>query len=205
MIRIKDKKSLFLILLYAAVLIAVHRVWTVHKVMASLQDAPFSQFEGPADAPKTMVEFFDYRCSFCRDLYPVIEQVLAKHPDVKVIYRHYPAFGRPSLTDAEIALAAGMQGKFLEAHRDLIDREEPITDREIDELAQRLGLDVDRFRIDMKDYQMGLFLISTLDAVEILHIRSIPTFIVGDVMYTMDEDSATVETFDRLLEKAYGK
>lgn len=51
-------------------------------------DAPF---KGPADAPVTLVEFFDFQCPPCRQLAPTIERVVATYPQqVRVVYRHFP-------------------------------------------------------------------------------------------------------------------
>lgn len=206
---VRDKKSLYLVLLYAAIIVvgcfAGYRAWATNRAMASLYDVSFNQFQGPADADKVIVEFLDYRCSYCRMVHDVLMDVLARNPDVKIIYRHYPIFGRPSLIEAEVALAAGMQGKYIEAHNNLIKRDDPITDREIVDLGYRLGLDVDKFRNDMKDAEMGALLLSTLDIVEALNIRSAPTFIIGDTVYTLGNGMPTVETFERWLEEAYGK
>lgn len=54
-------------------------------------DDPEAPFKGPADAPVTLVEFFDFQCPPCRQLAPTIERVVAAYPDkVKVVYRHFP-------------------------------------------------------------------------------------------------------------------
>ncbi|PJB71367.1 MAG: hypothetical protein CO093_05305 [Alphaproteobacteria bacterium CG_4_9_14_3_um_filter_47_13] len=206
---LKNKRFIFLALLYAAIIVTgffvAYRAWTVHKVMAGLHDVSFGQYQGAENADKTIVEFLDYRCNYCRQMHPVMMQVLERHPDVRIIYRHYPIFGRPSLIEAEIALAAGMHGKFRQAHDYLITREDPITDREIEELATKLGINIEQFRLDMKDQQMGYLLLGTLDAIEALNIRSVPTFMVGNILYSLEQGMPDVETFDRLLAEAYGE
>lgn len=205
----KDKKKLLLILLYT-VIIAVagftfYRSWIVNNVMASLYDVSLGQFQGAENADKVIIEFLDYRCSYCREIHKITQEVLAKNPDVKIIYHHFPVFGLPSIIEAEVALAAGMQGKFSEAHNMLMSRTSPITDREIEAFAQSLGLDMARFRRDMKGPEIGYLLLATLDRVDILGIGSTPQFIVGDIIYSIREGMPTVETFEDLLKQAYGE
>lgn len=205
---IRDRRTLFLIGLYAVVLIvgsyAGYRMWAVNNAMAGLANTALGQFQGPADAEKVIVEIMDYRCPFCRALEPVMKDVLARNPDVKIVYRHYPIFVEPSILEAQVALAAGMQGKFKEAHNYLIARDQPITQEEIDQLAMRLGLDMERFRSDMKGPEIGALLWNTLDVVEVLRVPGTPTFVVGDIIYPMTSGMATVETIEKLLAEAYG-
>ncbi len=205
---IRDKRSLLLIGLYTVIAIVaalvIYRAWTVEKFRGQMYTTALNQYVGPAESERVIVEFLDYRCSYCRIIHPVIEEVRARNPDVKIIYRHYPVFGRPSVIEAQVALAAGIQGKFEEAHKALISREEPITDREIESLAFTLGLDVDRFRRDMKGPEIGYMLLETLDAAEVLGIRSTPTFLVGDIVFSMQDGMPTAETFEQLLADAYG-
>ncbi len=204
----KDKRSLLLIGLYTVIILvagfAGYRTWAVNNVMAGMYDTSLGQFQGAEDAEKVIVEILDYRCSYCRAVHETTQELLSRHPDVKIVYRHYPIFGRPSVIEAEVALAAGMQGKFSEAHDALMSRESPITDREIEALVQSIGLDPERFRADMKGPETGYLLLNTLDSVEVLGIKSTPVFIIGDIVYSLDNGMPTVETFEQFLEEAYG-
>lgn len=195
--------------LYAVVILiggyVGYRFIETKKAMSGIYEAELGQFFGPEDSKKVIVEFLDYRCSYCREADPIVKDLLTKRPDVKVIIRHYPVFARPSIIEAEVALAAGMQGKFREAHDALVQREEPITDREIEDLAQSLGLDMDKFRVDMKGPEIGYLLLNTLDTVKILGINSTPSFVVGDIIYSLESGLPDVATFERLLKEAYGE
>lgn len=45
---------------------------------------------GPRDATITIVEYSDIDCPFCKRAKPVIEKILADHPDYAFVYRHAP-------------------------------------------------------------------------------------------------------------------
>lgn len=204
----KGKGKLTLILIYSVVIAvagyAVYRAWNINTVMGQMSDISLNQYQGNADAEKIIVEFLDYRCSYCRQVHATVKEVLEHNPDVKVVYRHFPVFGRPSVIEAEVALAAGMQGKFSEAHEYLMSKNEPITEGEIDALVTQLGIDREKFRVDMKGPEIGYLLLHTLENMQLLGIRGTPTFMVGNVVYTLDQGMPTRETFEQLLQEVYG-
>lgn len=45
---------------------------------------------GPKDAKVTIVEYSDIDCPFCKRAEPVIEELLAEHPEYRFVYRHSP-------------------------------------------------------------------------------------------------------------------
>ncbi len=45
---------------------------------------------GPKDAAVTIVEYSDIDCPFCKRAKPVIDELLAEHPEYRFVYRHSP-------------------------------------------------------------------------------------------------------------------
>jgi len=45
---------------------------------------------GPAKAPVLVVEFSDMQCPHCKQVAPVLEQVLAQEPDVRFVFQNFP-------------------------------------------------------------------------------------------------------------------
>jgi protein-disulfide isomerase len=45
---------------------------------------------GPANAKITMVEFSDFECPHCRELYENLKTLLPQHPEVRFIFKNYP-------------------------------------------------------------------------------------------------------------------
>ena len=103
---------------------------------------------GDPDAPVTVVEFFDYRCGFCKRSLEALHAALER-PGVRVELREYPILGEDSERASRLALAAGSQGRYLDAHLALMEREDGFGDEVIDYLADALGLDAARLRADM--------------------------------------------------------
>lgn len=45
---------------------------------------------GPADAPVTLVEFADFQCPHCRELWEALQAVEVKYPQIRVVYKDFP-------------------------------------------------------------------------------------------------------------------
>lgn len=204
----KRKPPFWLGLLYGCVVIiaiyAAFNAFAIHRYMSGIQETPLNQWQGNEDGKKVIVEFVDFRCSYCRNIHPVVQDLIEKHPEIKVVYRHYPVFGEQSLHEAQIALAAGMQGKYSEAHNLLMAREKPVIQAEIDVIARHMDLDIDKFMTDLKGPEIGNYLLYNIKASQILNINSTPTFIIGDVVFRPLTENPTVKMFEKILEQEYG-
>ena len=175
-------------LLYTAVIIMTvmvgGRYWMTHMAAQHVADAPMGQFIGPADAEQVIVEFMDYRCAACRATAPAIKDFHEKHPDVKIVFRHLPVFGKPSIQEARLALGAGLSGKFIEMHNLLITRENPVKDEEIDLLARIVGIEPEKLRTDMIDYDVTKQVLLGVSAVDALKIKSTPSFLINGKVFS---------------------
>jgi len=82
---------------------------------------------------------------------PLFEQVLEKYPDsVKVVFKHYPlSFHKQAFSAALASMAAAEQGKFWEYHDELFINQNSLSNEKYLEIAQGLGLDLDKFSLDM--------------------------------------------------------
>lgn len=110
--------------------------------------------DGPGDARVTLIEYADFECPFCVAAYPAIERVREQfRGSLRFVYRHVPRSSRDGFTKqaAEAAEAAAAQGKFWPMHRELYQHPDQ---HDLDHLlghAQRIGLDVTRFRRELVD------------------------------------------------------
>ena len=107
---------------------------------------------GDARAPPTIVEYADFQCRHCAEVAPVLEKLVRGNKRVALYFKVYPLrFKGPSLVAARAALAAQRQGKFWPmAHLLFADRDAH-TEKGVEQLARKAGLDLDRFRASMKD------------------------------------------------------
>lgn len=106
--------------------------------------------KGPADAPVTMTLFTDFECPYCKQIVPLLEEVLAKNPKtVKLAFKNMPLkFHKLAEPSAKAALAAHEQGKFWPFH-DRLFAEAKLSEDSIKKIATDLGLDMARFEKDL--------------------------------------------------------
>ena len=157
---------------------------SIHRTLARMADDPMGAVLGPASSRNTIVEFMDYRCSGCRVFSTgTLPAFMQKHPDVRIVIRHDPIYGDPSVHEAQLALAAARQGKFKVMHDILVARADPLPTAEIPALAQQLGLDVARLESDAKDPAILHHLGETVLATDLLRIPSAPAFIINGTVY----------------------
>ncbi len=102
--------------------------------------------QGSPSAKVTLVEYGDYQCPYCGEAYGIIKRIQKKFgPDLRFVFRNFPITEAHPFaeTGAEIAEAAGSQGKFWEMHDHLYENQQSLSN--VDFFAryasEKLGLD----------------------------------------------------------------
>ncbi len=106
---------------------------------------------GAATAPVTLLEYGNFECIYCGQAFPVIKQVRKLlGDDLRFVFRHFPTVRTHPhfLRAATAAEAAGAQGKFWEMHDELFTHQRHLEDEDLFRYAKRIGLDVERFKLD---------------------------------------------------------
>ncbi len=114
---------------------------------------PRDHTKGEADAPFTLVEYGDYECPACGQLFTGLRNLQAELSSrLRLVYRHYPLSGihKHAQMAAEAAEAAGAQGQFWEMHDLLFENQAALDRAHLLDYARQLDLDVDRVRRELK-------------------------------------------------------
>ncbi len=141
--------------------------------------APFpGAVMGNPEGSKVLVEFSDYNCGFCEASLADVQQLVASDPDLKVVLRELPLLSASSEDAARMALAAAMQGKYLEFHEKMFElgASSPAT---IEAAAREVGLDMDRARADAASDAVSVELARNFDMARSLGFTGTPAFIAG--------------------------
>jgi uncharacterized OsmC-like protein/predicted DsbA family dithiol-disulfide isomerase len=138
---------------------------------------------GMAGAAVTVVEYGDFACPSCGAAFPIVKGLLARFPEVRLVFRANPRshLFPHAVEAAEAAEAAGAQGKFWEMHDLLFQNQEGLSPQTIRAHARALGLDMKRFESEL---QAGTYK-SVVHEQEISgwhsHVLATPTFFVNGV------------------------
>ncbi|MCK0148686.1 DsbA family protein [Marivita sp. S6314] len=145
----------------------------------------YSWVGGNPDGDVTIVEFFDYRCGFCRRAHPEVQELLETDGNIRYIAKEFPILGENSVISARFALAvrevAG-DDAYKAANEALIalnaDMQEPVLRR----LAETLGLDADAVIAAMDGDAITEQLAQTRALAQQLQISGTPSFVMGGQM-----------------------
>ncbi|OFX21071.1 MAG: hypothetical protein A2V77_10875 [Anaeromyxobacter sp. RBG_16_69_14] len=144
----------------------------------------------PADV--TVVEYSDYECPYCARAHEETRAVLSGRPDVTLVRRHFPldascnsAVARtihPSACAlARAAICAEAQGRFAEMDDALFQNQReslpPI------KLAERLGLDIERYTACVASHQTDQRLAADVGAAVRDGVSATPTYVVGHALH----------------------
>jgi protein-disulfide isomerase len=141
---------------------------------------PNAPVAGNPQGDVTLVEFFDYRCGYCKQVAPAIEALLGEDKKLRVVYKEFPVLGPESVTAARAALAARKQGKYEELHRALMTMKGQINEAAIFSAAKSAGIDVERLKRDMAAPEIDSMLQANHQLAAALDIRGTPGFVIGD-------------------------
>jgi protein-disulfide isomerase len=147
-----------------------------HEVL----DDPATPVGGNPQGDVTIVEFFDYRCPYCKQAQPALQALLDQDHELRFVYKEMPVLGAPSVTAARAALAARLQGKYESFHAAMMGTKGQITDEVVYQVAGSVGLDIDRLKRDMASPEIDQALKANLALANALDIRGTPGFIIGE-------------------------
>lgn len=162
-----------------------------------LVDDPNAPVLGNPTGDVTLVEFFDYRCPFCRQVEPWVQTLLKQDPGVRLVQKEFPILGAASVYAAHVALAAWKQGKHTAFHNALMAKEGNMDERDIHEdlifqVAKSVGLDIDRMKIDMKSPDVEAEIQRNMEIARSLGLTGTPAFIVHTVLVPGATDLMTL-------------
>src|SRR5580658_8505537 len=143
---------------------------------------PQSPIAGNPKGDVTLVEFFDYRCPYCKQVQPALEKLVADDHQLRFVFKEFPVLGPDSEVAARVALAARKQGKYDAFHRAVMGTTGHIDEGVIMKVAASVGLDVDKLKQDMKSPDVDKQLKANLDLGKTLDLDGTPSFIVGDTI-----------------------
>lgn len=159
--------------------------------------SPASKPDAPGEI--TMVEFFDYRCGYCKKVFPTLQKLQADNKNIRIVFKEFPILGPDSTTASRAALAAAKQGAYLKFHDALMGNAAPPTMERIQQVAKDLGLDVERLKKDMQSPEIEAIINRNQQLAQTLGIEATPSFVIGNELVPGALDEAG---FKDLLNKA---
>lgn len=137
---------------------------------------------GGSHAQVTVVEYGDFECPNCAQAQPAVQLLLSRFGGrVQFAYRHFPLeeVHPHALLAAQAAESAGGQDKFWEMHDRLFAHQDQLRQKDLQQHAEQLGLDMARYIAEIDDQIYLQRVREQLQGGLDSGVRATPTFFVN--------------------------
>lgn len=159
---------------------ATDRKGLLASLTTELKEDGYSFVAGNPDGDVTIVEFFDYRCGYCKQSFPEVMKVVEADGNIRLVLKEFPILGADSFLAAQAAIASIEQGKYLELHTALMNSRGSLTIERLRNIADDVGLDVAKLEEDMKKDAVRTVVEKNYALAKKLGISGTPAFVIGD-------------------------
>ena len=159
---------------------------------------------GNPEGDVTMVEFIDYKCSYCKKAYEAVDAVLAKDSNIRFVVKEFPILSDQSVLAARFAVAArqvGGDSAYEKAHEALMGFRGDITLESLSRLATEIGLTPETVQAQMNSEAVSAVLRANAQLAERMGIAGTPAFVVGSQLL---RGYAPAETMAQIIAQERG-
>ena len=142
----------------------------------------YSWVTGNPEGDITLVEFMDYRCSYCRRAQEQVMSLLEGDGNIRLVIKEFPILGPQSDLMSRFALAVqhlGGETAYAQAHEQLMTWEGDFFEEDVRALAVGLSLDEAEVLAQMRGDVVNDILAANHALARRLQISGTPTFVMG--------------------------
>lgn len=146
----------------------------------ALYDDGYSWIGGNPEGDVTLVEFMDYRCSFCRRAHPEVQELVNGDGNIRYIVKEYPILGDESVAASRFAIAVkNVEGEdaYKTVHDELITIRGTMNEDTFSRISDSLGFDTDAILVEMQNPEIDAQIQSNYRLAQSLEISGTPTFV----------------------------
>ncbi|MFZ5476037.1 MAG: DsbA family protein [Myxococcota bacterium] len=167
----------------------------------SADDDPF---EGPADAPVTIIQFAEFQCPYCGKARESLDQIKAAYPGkVRFVFRDFPlGFHDRAIPAAVAANCAAKQGKYWEVHDRLMSNQRALEEPDLERVAQEAKLNMSDWQACRQDPAMRAEVEKDMEDGAKIGVTGTPAFFVNGVMLS---GAQPFERFKAIIDRELAK
>jgi len=169
----------------------------INKYWEALINDPEDPSIGGQVSDLTIVEFFDYRCGYCRKSLQVISTILSKDKKIKVVFKELPILSEQSEMAARAALAVNKisKNKYFLFHTKLMQNRGSLKINDIYQIAKDINISVNSLKSEINSPWITLAIKQNRVLAKNLGIRGTPAFIIGNKIVPGAVSSNTLKNF----------
>ena len=141
----------------------------------------YSFVGGNKDGKIRLVEFIDYKCSYCKQNHEIIWNMLKGNSDVKFIVKEFPILGPQSVLAAKALLAILLNDThdIYKNFSDMLIRYAgPVNESILISFAKRAGSSIENLVSTMDSEQIKVILAKNAELANSLGIQGTPSFVI---------------------------
>lgn len=148
----------------------------------AIYDADGNVVLGNPKGDVTLVEMFDYNCSYCRGALPDMANLMADDPNLRIILKDFPILTAGSVDAARIAVlvAQNPEINYWTFHQQLFSQRGEVGATQALQVAETLGGNRVELMLDMNGPKPSAVIQKNYDLAKALKASGTPTYILGD-------------------------
>lgn len=156
------------------------------KAMAELKpllfDSPRGNVIGNPKGDVTLVEFFDYNCSYCQRALADLETLVKTDPNLRVVLREFPLLDKGSVEAAQVAIAVRLVApeKYLDFHRAMFNTRGHADRAKAYAAAKHVGIDIADIEKQASSPELNATLDESMKLAKALGLNGTPSYVVGE-------------------------
>ena len=159
----------------------------IHAVAANnraLRHDPATPVGGNPNGDVTIVEFFDYACSYCRKAHSILASLIKDDPNIRFVYKELPVLGEASVFAARVGIAVHLLApdRYLEFHAAMFQVRGRLSPDIAIQTAVELGVDRVRLMESTQSYEVGQLVNRNLELAQTIGVKGTPGFLIGDAI-----------------------
>ena len=157
--------------------------------LSSMQDQlakdPNDPVMGNPNGDVVVVEFFDYRCGYCKKVFSDVQRLLKEDKNIKFVLKEWPILGDDSTYASRAALSIwfNQPDKYKAFHAALMENNGSLSNDRVLEHAKAVGVDVAKMKLGLGDLRVNQTIANNGKLASALGVTGTPAFIFGsDIM-----------------------
>lgn len=137
---------------------------------------------GSNQASQYLFIFSDFQCPFCAKAQASLQEFKRKHPEVALVYKHFPltAIHPEAMNAAAASWAAQQQGRFWPYHDILLANQNRFGNAYYEEVAKQLGMNLVQFNRDRRSQSAYAAITKDTELADRLGVKGTPFFVIND-------------------------
>ena len=168
---------------------------TLVALKDEIENDPAAPIAGNPKGDVTIVEFFDYRCGYCKRVFPSLQTLMETDGNIRYVFKEFPVLGPESVTASRAALAVWnlQPDKYFPFHAALLQARGNLTEERILQVAEEVGLEPAKVRDGMADPRVEEALQKNYALGRQINVNGTPAFIIGGQLVPGAIDLATMK------------